>query len=395
MSEQNKAYLKAIFPDVMDSVLESLAGVAEVHTYPEGAVLCHEDLHENVFYLIIEGEVIFTRMMGEIPRLLRKGTTGQFFGEMALLDPTITRSATVTTTQPTRVLELERADFENFIKAHPEMVLAMARVITQRMRENDRQALADLHAQKNELEKAYDALRKIDEQRQIFLNTLAHELRTPLTTIMGYMQLVRSGFMKGPGLQMSIDKIGANLDRMVSLVNDLLFLQEIETLDPYFREVDVKHLLEEVIARARDNAEQQKNRILLQVEDKFPKILADADGLTRAFGHLVDNAIKFSPEGGDITITASAQGETIRVEVLDHGVGIAPEYMPKLFERFVRDETYKQYLFGGVGLGMPIVKQIVDMHKGQIEVDSTRGKGTKFTIHLPIKAKVESKAGVA
>lgn len=396
---QKKDLLKAIFPDVSDSVLENLANVAKINTYPEGTLLCHEDHHENVFYLLVEGEVTFTKTLNDTQFFLRNGLPGQFFGEMALIDPSITRSASVTTTTPeTKVLELERADFEQFIQEHPAMVLAMARVITHRMRENDRAALAELQSQNQQIEKAYESLRRIDEQRTIFLNTLAHELRTPLTTIMGYMQLVRSGFMKGPGLQMSIEKIGTNLDRMVSLMNDLLFLQEMEALDPHFREVDLKHILEEVIAKAKENSEWQKSTLILNVEESFPQIAADADGLTRAFGHLVDNAIKFSPEGGDITVNAATEGENIRVEVIDHGVGIDPEYMPKLFERFVRDETYKQYLFGGVGLGMPIVKQIVNMHQGKIEVDSTRGKGTKVTVRLPIKNQVEkdkSKLGVA
>lgn len=386
MSDERKHLLKAIFPDIVDSVIESLAKVASIKTYQADTILCHEDHYENVFYLIVEGEVVFTKKLGETEHFMRVGEPGQFFGEMALLDPTITRSATVTTTQETRVLELERSVFEGFIEKHPAMVLTMARVITQRMRENDRVAIAELQAQKQEVEKAYEDLQRFSEQRTLFLNTLAHELRTPLTTIMGYMQLVRSGFMKGPGLQMSIEKIGANLDRLVSLINDLLFLQEIDTLEPRFREVDVKHILEEVIERALDYAEQQKTSLFLNVEDRFPIIFADADGLTRAFGHLVDNAIKFSPEGGDILVNASVNGEKIHVEVIDHGVGIDPAYMPKLFERFIRDETYKQHLFGGVGLGMPIVKLIVDIHQGHIDVESVRGKGTKFTVSLPIKA---------
>lgn len=397
MSDEKKHLLKAIFPDVMDSVIESLAKVAAIRMYPADTILCHEDHYENVFYLIVEGEVVFTKKLGNTEHIMRMGQPGQFFGEMTLLDPGITRSATVTTTQETRVLELERSAFEGFIEQHPAMVLAMARVITQRMRENDRLAIAELQAQKQEVEKAYEDLQRFSEQRTLFLNTLAHELRTPLTTIMGYMQLVRSGFMKGPGLQMSIEKIGANLDRLVSLINDLLFLQEIDTLEPRFREVDVKHILEEVIERALDYAEQQKATLFLNVEDRFPRIFADADGLTRAFGHLVDNAIKFSPEGGDILVNAFVNGENIRVEVIDHGVGIDPAYMPRLFERFVRDEAYKQHLFGGVGLGMPIVKLIVDIHQGQIDVESVRGQGTKFSVYLPIKAnrsENEKKIGV-
>ncbi|KAB2905333.1 MAG: cyclic nucleotide-binding domain-containing protein [Anaerolineae bacterium] len=397
MSDEKKILLENIFPDVVERVIESLAEVAEIHTYPPDAVLCHEDHYERVFYLIVEGEVVFTKRMGDSQHVLRLGHPGQFFGEMALLDPTITRSATVTTTRETRLLELELSAFEGFLKEHPAMVLAMARVITQRMRENDRQAIAELQAQKQEVEKAYEDLRRFSEQRTIFLNTLAHELRTPLTTIMGYMQLVRSGFMKGPGLQMSIEKIGANLDRLVSLINDLLFIQEIDTVEPRFREVDVKHILEEVVEKAKDYAEQQRTNLILSFEDHFPLISADADGLTRAFGHLVDNAIKFSPEGGDIIVNASTNGENIKVEVIDHGIGIDPEFMPRLFERFVRDETYKEHLFGGVGLGMPIVKLIVELHRGRIDVESIRGEGTKFTIYLPIntnRSENETKMGV-
>lgn len=385
--EAKKTLLKHTFPDLMEDLLDQLALLARVNTYPAEAVLCHEGKHENVFYIIVEGEVVFTKTMGSEEHLLRKGKPGDFFGEMALLDEAVARSASVKTSVSTTLLEIDRAVFTNMIKSHPELILSMTRIIVQRMRENDRQAMAEMQAQKQELQKAYDSLRKLDAQRNIFLTTLAHELRTPLTSVTGYMQLIRSGHMKGAGLQLSLEKIGAGLDRLVSLINDLLFLQEIEVVEPRFRKADIKLILEEVIEKAQPYAEQQKTIVHLQLPSTLPEMIVDTDGLTRAFGHLLDNAIKFSPDGGNILIQGKTEDAYLEIKFIDHGVGIDPEFMPRLFQRFERDETYGKHLFGGVGLGMPIVKHILDSHHGTIDVASQRGVGTTFILRLPYDAK--------
>jgi len=385
--ESKKALLKHTFPDLTDEMLEHVASAARVTTYPTDVILCHEDKIEDVFYIIIEGEVGITKKMGEVDHLMRKGVPGQFFGELALLDERIGRSATVTTTETTTVLEIDRSTFNQVIKKTPELVLAMTKIIIQRMRENDRQALLEFRAQQREIQDAYEALQKLDEQRHLFLTTLAHELRTPLTSVMGYMQLVRGGHVEGPALKMSLDKIGGGLNRLASLINDLMFVQQIEGVDVHFEDTDVSAILSEVVADATNYATEQKANLKLSVDPQLPHIKADAAGLKRAFGHLIDNAIKFSPEGGDVGITATKLGgDLIEVIVQDHGVGIDPEFRPRLFQLFERDEKYGRFLFGGVGLGMPIVKYIVDSHGGRIDVESVRGKGAKFRLEFPLDA---------
>jgi signal transduction histidine kinase len=142
------------------------------------------------------------------------------------------------------------------------------------------------------------------------------------------MQLVRGGLVQGPGLQMTLEKVGSGLDRLVSLINDLFFLQEMDTLEPRFRRVDLTDVLDEVIERARAAAIDQNVTLTLNIDTSLPHIMAEFDGLARAFWHLVDNAIKFSPEGGDVVISAQRDPAGAVVEVSDQGVGIDPEFRP-------------------------------------------------------------------
>lgn len=386
--EIKKALLTQAFPELKNDLLEPLAKAATLKTYPGGSVLCHEDHFEDIFYIVQSGEVEFSKRMGISDHILRTGRAGEFFGEMALLSEGIGRSATVKATRQTTVLEIDRNTFKELIHLAPDLVLTLTKIVIQRMRQNDRQTIAQLQAQNRQIEQAYADLQKLDQQRHIFLTTLAHELRTPLTSVIGYMQLVRGGHMTGAGLQMSLEKIGSGLDRMVSLINDLFFLQEMDILDPRFKKVNMGEILEEVIDKCRFKAENQKVNLYLTLAPNLPPLLGETDGLLRAFWHLVDNAIKFSPNGGDVLIHVQTETEAIlKIEVTDHGIGIDPNFLPRIFERFVRDENYNGHLFDGAGLGMPIVKQIIDLHQGSIEIDSVRGFGTTVRIRLPLDAR--------
>jgi len=383
----NKTLLKRIFPDLADSALDNLIAAASQKTYPPHSILCYENHYENTFYVIEAGEVVFSKKMGNEDYPLRRAGAGEYFGEMSLLDETIGRSATVTTAEETTVLELERSAFGDLLKVSPEVVISMAKIIIQRMRENDRQALAEFAAQKATIEKAYQDLKRMEDQRTQFLDTLAHELRTPLTAVTGYMQLVRGGHVTGDTLKLTLEKMGLGFDRLVSLINDLLFLQEKDTVQPHFRMVNMRQIFEEVIHTEQEFASRQKVNLKLSLPEVMPEITAEADGLIRAFRHLVNNAIKFSPDGGDVVVSAVEEGDRLRVVVRDKGVGIDAGFMPLLFKQFERDEKFGKHLFDGAGLGLSIVKRIIDIHAGQVEVDSTRGSGTTFTIFLPLDAR--------
>lgn len=376
--------LSKAFPNVDHFVLGAIARLAQMKTYPRGTVLCHEGDTGDTFYLVASGEVEITKKMSAAEvRLLRRGGPGEFFGEMALLHDTV-RSATVSASEDTTVLELDRNTFVAAIQQNPSMVLTLIRTMIDRMRANDEQALADLRTEKEKVEAAYDELRRQEQKRNIFLDTLAHELRTPLTGAKGYIELVKAGVLQGPSLSMGIEKISFNFKRIISLVNDLLFVQEMELLDFGLNEVNVLEVLNEAIDNLK--ALGTEHPIVLEASN-VPPISADHDGLLRVFGHLLDNAVKFSPEGGDIVVRVHSTPNFVNIDFVDHGVGIPPEFMPRLFERFERVEKYQEYLFGGLGLGLPIVKHIVNQHGGTVKVYSELGKGSIFSIHLPVDAR--------
>jgi len=336
-SDNRKALLRQAFPELRDDLLEKLAKLAQERTYPPDTVLCLEGNHEDIFYVIVRGQVVFSKKMGEAEHIFRTGHAGEFFGEMALIDSSIGRSATVKTLQESTVLEIERGLFESTMLQSPELVIGLTRSIIKRMRENDRQSLEDLQNQNKQIESAYETLQRLNNQRNVFLTTLAHELRTPLTSVMGYMSLMRGGHMQGPALQMGLEKIGSGLDRMVSLINDLFFIQEIEGLTPTLKRLALKPILEEVVGRCEAYAKNQQVNVKLFIFNDLPDLEGDEEGLIRAFWHLLDNAIKFSPDGGDVLVNARAEAEKLVVEVIDHGVGIDPEFMPRLFLRFERE----------------------------------------------------------
>jgi signal transduction histidine kinase len=379
--------LRQAFPDVGESVLQAIAQLARIKTYPSGTTLCVEGETGDTFYLVGDGEVKITKQMqdGEV-RILRQGTGGEFFGEMALLHDTV-RSATVTTVLPTTVIEIDRTTFVAAIQQNPTMVLTIIRTMIERMRANDAQALRDLQIEKAKVEKAYDELRLQEQKRDEFLDTIAHEMRTPLTAAKGYIQLLKAGALSGAALTMGIEKINVSFNRIISLVNDLLFVQEMELLDFGFSKINIGELITEAVDELKSMTAQSPAVLRVDVANGIPPLIADHDGLVRAFVHLLDNAFKFSPAGGEIIITARATDTHLDVSFQDHGVGIPDDFMPRLFERFERVETYKEYLFGGLGLGLPIVKHIIESHGGHINVESHLGKGSIFHIHLPIDAK--------
>lgn len=379
--------LTKTFPDVNRDVLVAIAQLAQIKSYPPHTILCNEGETGDTFYLVGTGEVNITKKMGDDEdKVLRKMEPGEFFGEMALLHDTV-RSATVRTVTQTTVLELDRTTFVAAIQQNPSMVLTLIRTMIDRMRANDAQALAELHAEKEKVENAYEELRRQEEKRGEFLDTMAHELRTPLTAAKGYIQLIRAGMLQGPALQMGIDKIDFSFNRIISLVNDLLFVQEMELLDFGFTKVNIHEVVIEAVDQLKHISAEQRAAIRLEADENLPSIIADHDGLLRVFIHLLDNAVKFSPEGGEIVVKMRSTSKNVEVDFIDHGIGIPNEFMPRLFERFERVESYKEFLFGGLGLGLPIVKHIVESHGGTIAVQSELGQGSTFTLTLPIDAR--------
>jgi signal transduction histidine kinase len=375
--------LKTAFPELADAALAPLASLTKMKSYPQGELICREGAYEDSFYIIGAGQVEFTKQFTDNEeRQLRTGGPGVYFGEMALLQD-IARSANVRALSDVQVLEIDKDAFHEAIRANPAMMLDIVRTLIERMRANDATALNEMRKQKEEIEAAYKELQHQEQLRTEFLTTLAHELRTPLTSSNGYMQLIQQGMMTGPALQMSLQKISTNLDRIISLVNDLLFVQEQDLIELSLREVNVRALLEVVVDDLREEANANEAAIKVVVPSTLPTIQADPDGVVRAFNELLENAIKFSPDGGTITIMARLHKDGVAIDFSDEGIGIVESFMPRLFQRFERTDRIGEHVFDGVGIGLAIAKHIIESHGGTIAVESTAGQGSTFTVYMP------------
>ena len=368
------------FPGIKPTEVEELIANCRVQNYPEGAVLCRENATEHTFYMILEGEVQVSKLVNTTEnRLLKTLHPGDFFGEMALIH-NAPRAATVTSTTPIVVLELDKKEFDRVLEHSSSVALAMVREISSRLRENDEMAIEDLRVRAGELAQAYQKLAEQELARRDFLTNVAHELRTPLMSASGYLQLLQKGAMSGDQLKTAVDTVERNVRQIVALVNDILFLQEMDLVLSEFQPVDMGEISRNVIEKYKGRAVEKNIVLTLRGDHRLPTIPGDARSLERALTSLVDNAIKFSPHGGDVEIRLQSGRDMLEVAVEDHGIGISPNTQPHIFDRFYHLERHEDDLYGGIGLGLAIARQVIEQHNGELEVSSTPGRGSLFTM---------------
>lgn len=229
-------------------------------------------------------------------------------------------------------------------------------------------------------------LKELDRLKSEFVSTVSHDLRAPLTTVTGYSFLLRNEPLS-EAAQSALDQIDIAVARMTRLINDLLDLGRIESglgFNP--QPLDVKELLASVRQEFHPLATARGLQLVLRTADSLPLIEGDGDRLHQALTNLVQNAIKFTPTGGEVAIQAERVGSNLMLSVSDTGAGIPAADLPYIFDRFYR--VGKRAGDGdqhsdGSGLGLAIVKSIVDRHGGRITVESRPGAGTTFRITLP------------
>jgi signal transduction histidine kinase len=292
------------------------------------------------------------------------------------------RAATVTSKSEVVVLELDKEGFDRVLKHSPSVSMAMVREISNRLRQNDAMAIEDLRVRASELAAAYQKLAEQEMARNEFLSSVAHELRTPLMAASGYLTHLQKGSLPKDQLDIAVDTVSRNVSQIISLVNDILFLQEIELVLPEFQPVDMIQITDSIINRYRKKADAQRVRLRIRSDRTLPRVLGDARSLERALTALVDNAIKFSPYGGDVEVRLQAQRDRVEIAVEDHGIGIDPAIRPHIFDRFFHIEKSGGDLFGGIGLGLAITRQVIQQHRGALDVESKPGRGSTFTISL-------------
>jgi two-component system, OmpR family, phosphate regulon sensor histidine kinase PhoR len=231
------------------------------------------------------------------------------------------------------------------------------------------------------------AFKQLDQMKSDFVNLVAHELRSPLVAIRQLNSVILEGLAGPLGEKQTefINRGVKKIDALLALINDLLDVAKIEA-GQYVQHLvptDLGKIIEEIVALLEPRAKKQGVNLTFSYEGLKP-VQSDPKNMEEIFNNLISNAINYSPGGGDVSVTARGLGEHIEIKVQDTGVGIAPEELPKIFNKFYRVKSPKTRDVMGTGLGLAIVKGVVDAHHGAIDVESVEGKGTTFKILLPV-----------
>ena len=226
-------------------------------------------------------------------------------------------------------------------------------------------------------------LKELDRIKSEFVTTVSHDLRSPLTAILGYVELIERAGPTTSQQDEFINRVKISVEQITNLVSDLLDLGRIEAgLDSTHEETPISVLARYAVESMRVPAEAKGLSLELEVEDDLPMVNGDPIRLRQMIGNLLENAVKYTPSGGQVCLEANSEDSQIILRVLDDGPGIPPSDQPYLFDKFFRASNIPADV-PGTGLGLSIVKSIVDHHNGRIWVDSQMGEGTVFTVVLP------------
>jgi signal transduction histidine kinase/CheY-like chemotaxis protein len=264
----------------------------------------------------------------------------------------------------------------------------LARLNTELMREVEERKKTE--AERDELlaseQEARGEAERANRIKDEFLSIVSHELRTPLTAILGHAQLLRAGYIQPEKVQESLDAIRRNCQVQVQIIEDLLDMSRIIAgkvrLD--LRSVDLAEVVEASVNSIRPLVEAKSLRLRTDLDPRAGPVLGDFDRLQQVLTNLLSNAVKFTPEGGSILVSLERVNNQLEISVKDTGLGIDPDLLPFVFDRFWQAEGSASGRYSGLGLGLAIVKHIVELHDGSVRAKSPGpNRGATLTIALP------------
>ena len=249
-------------------------------------------------------------------------------------------------------------------------------------------AMFDDITQKHEAQQTAEAnlaqLESLNKMKSEFMSVVSHEFRTALVGIQGFSELIRDAELEEREVKEMADDINKDALRINRMLTEMLDLDRLEAgkihLDP--KPLDVNEVVLDAIERARVSS--TKHQIVDYLEPNLPLVSADPDRLTEVLSNLLTNAIKYSPNGGEVDVTTCLSGINVQISVKDHGLGIPAEFLSRLFGRYERFENKGAAKIVGTGLGLAITRQIVELHGGKIWVESTVGSGSDFKFTIPV-----------
>jgi len=230
-------------------------------------------------------------------------------------------------------------------------------------------------------------VKRLERMKSDFVSMVVHELRSPLAAMRQHVDLLRSQVMGplNPTQRGTLDRVAERSTGLLRMINNLLDLSKIEAgkLVLNKERLDMKPVITAVVELIRPQAEEQNIRVELELPDSLPPVLGDPMYLEGVVMNLVSNAVRYNRNGGSVHVQAGSKGDMFLLEVSDTGIGIAKEDLPRIFDRFYRVHSRETRKVVGTGLGLPIVKGVVDAHLGSIEVESVPERGTIFRVFIP------------
>ena len=231
---------------------------------------------------------------------------------------------------------------------------------------------------------AVEQLERLNRAKSEFVSIVSHEFRTPLTGIQGFSEMMRDEPLTLEEMREYAGDINKDAQRLNRMINEMLDLDRMESgrMTLHAERIDLNAVVDDVADRVRPNA--PNHTLTLDLQKDMPQLSADRDRMTQVVSNLLNNAVKYSPTGGRITITTRADGDRVRFDVRDEGLGIPPDALETIFERFSRVDSQATRDIQGTGLGLPIVRQIVQLHGGKVWAESELGRGSVFHVVLPL-----------
>jgi signal transduction histidine kinase len=406
---QDKIFiLQLAFKGLDESELQAMAELAQFCTYPPGHILCHEGEYEDSFYVVAEGSVVVSKkMLDDVGQhILRVGGRGDLVGEMGLIQ-NAPRAATVRTLTECTLLEMGKKDFETILSRSPRMAMDIIRITLDRLRANDHMAVA-------ELQRTNSVLRQLDRNKLDFIQVAAHELRTPLTVLSGYIEILRTfpEVRSNPKLGEAIDRLTNGSNRIQEVVNMMLDVTRIdsELLNIGNTPVTVPLLISDVVHGFTEAAKGRRIRLTTNYHEDTPNIYGDIALIQKALYHLVVNAIKYTPDGGSVTVRTRScildeEIPGVEITISDTGIGLDAEHHELIFEKFyqvgevaLHSSGKTTFKGGGPGLGLALVRGVARAHGGKVWVESpghdeTLYPGSTFHFQLPVNPPVPQTSG--
>jgi signal transduction histidine kinase len=280
-----------------------------------------------------------------------------------------------------QVVDFEVARFGSLDLTLLESVAATAAIAIENARlyaEEQQRAVALARALKQQQE--------LDRLKDQFIQNVSHELRTPLALIQGYAELLKAGEVGelSPVMRDAVSIIARRARMLGKMADDLIAILETEKRELKREALDLAELVQRLLTDFQGAAEQAGLSLAAEIADDVPPVSGDPQHLLRVMDNLLGNALKFTPAGGQISVCLRRDGPQVVLEVADSGIGIPPDQLERVFERFYQVDGSTTRRYGGTGLGLALVREIVEAHGGKVSVRSKVGQGSTFTVTLPV-----------